>query len=104
MSIAKETIPKDKNKDLRADDPSVLSNDDQDHKADPDEFSSSLTDEAGVSIQSETSLAKDVNDDTTLEELEAMYGSSSEAISNNASTDDPVLEELEALLSDDSNN
>ncbi len=102
MSIAKETIPEDKNKNLLSDDPSDSSNDDQDQKPDHDDFSSSLTDETEVSIQAELSLAKEVNDDTTLEELEAMYGSSSDAISNNVSTDDPVLDELEALLSDDS--
>jgi len=98
MSIAEKTIPDDKNTGLSPDDPSISSNDDQGY--DFDESTSLFTDEDEVSMQAEISLAKEVNENSTLEELEVLSDSSAEAATDDPESvydDIPVLQELEDM-------
>ncbi len=102
MSITEDTIPEGKKTGLSPEDISVSSNEDQDNYL--NEFSSLLTDEAEVSMQAETPLVKEKNDDSILEELEALYGSSSEVTTDDSeSVDDvSVLDELDELYASSS--
>lgn len=103
MSISEGTIPEDKDTGQLPDDPSVSSNEDQAN--DPDEFSSLPTDEAEISMQAETPLAKEVNDDSTLEEPEVLQASSGEVTTDGSESifdEVSVLKELEDMYASSS--
>ena len=107
MKIAEDYIPEDNNTGLSSDDPLLSSNDDQEQVNDLDESISLLSDEAEVSMLAETSLAKEKNENSTLEELEFLYNSSAEVATDDPESrydDIPVLQEPGAMYdsSDDS--
>ncbi|NOQ79579.1 MAG: hypothetical protein GQ546_09285, partial [Gammaproteobacteria bacterium] len=99
MKIAEDYIPEDNNTGLSSDDPLLSSNDDQEQVYDLDESISLLNDEAEVSMLAETSLDKEKDDNSILEELEALYGSSDEVRIDDPESvyDDSVLHELEVV-------